>query len=50
VITAGLDGLAVVVSDSVVLVAPIKKLEEEPTLIASLQLSLDDHKRAETDK
>jgi len=37
VVTAGLDGLAVVVSDQVVLVAPIKQLEEQPATIARMQ-------------
>jgi mannose-1-phosphate guanylyltransferase len=37
VVTAGLNDLAVIVSDSVVLVAPIRKLEDQPDTIACLQ-------------
>ena len=37
VVTAGLNDLAVIVSNSVVLVAPIRKLEDQPDTIAYLQ-------------
>lgn len=41
VVTAGLEGIAVIVSESVVLVAPISKLEEQPETIAFLQNQYD---------
>ena len=37
VVTAGIEGLAVIVSDAVVLVAPIATLEDHPQTIAHLQ-------------
>lgn len=41
VVTAGLDGLVVIVSDSVVLVASVKQLESEPETVAILQHEVD---------
>ena len=41
VVTAGLEGLAVIVSDSVVLVAPIAKLEDQPETLTYLQNQVD---------
>ena len=41
VVTAGLDGLVVIVSDGVVLVASVKQLESEPQTVAILQRQME---------
>jgi hypothetical protein len=43
VVTAGLEGVMVVVSGSTVLVAPIDSLHRHPTLINELQHRVDNH-------
>jgi mannose-1-phosphate guanylyltransferase len=40
VVTAGLDDLVVIVSDSVVLVAPMARLEDDPQIVAQFQSHL----------
>jgi mannose-1-phosphate guanylyltransferase len=41
VITAGLEGVAVVVSGSIVLVLPMKRLEDDPSILESLRARFD---------
>ncbi len=50
VVTAGLDGIAVIVSDSVVLVSPIRTLEERPDTIAILQTRWSNRAEEESDE